>query len=69
MRNPHTIRHIKALTEEERSLHLHYTVEFLEENIKELYDIISEDLNSERSIHRIAFLSDISDRIERMLEK
>ena len=69
MRNPHTIRSIKALTEEERSLHLHYTVEFLEENIKELYDIISEDLDSERSIHRIAFLSDISDRIERMLEK
>jgi hypothetical protein len=69
MRNPHTIRNIKALTEEERSLHLHYTVEFLEENIKELYDIISEDLDSERSIHRIAFLSDISDRIERMLEK
>ena len=69
MNNPRTIRHIKALTEEERSLHLHYTVEFLEENIKELYDIISEDLNSERSINRIAFLSEVSDRIERMLDQ
>lgn len=69
MRNAQYIRTIRNATEEERSLHLHYTVEFLEENIKELYDIISEDLNSERSINRIAFLSEVSDRIERMLDK
>lgn len=69
MRNAQYIRDIRNATEEERSLHLHYTVEFLEENIKELYDIISEDLNSERSINRIAFLSEVSDRIEHMLDK
>ena len=69
MRNAQYIRDIRNATEEERSLHLHYTVEFLEENIKELYDIISEDLDSERSINRIAFLSEVSDRIERMLDK
>lgn len=69
MRDPRTIRSIRALNDEERSLHLHYTVEFLEENIKELYDIISEDLSSERSINRLAFLYDVNDRIETMLDK
>jgi len=69
MRNINTIRHIRSLTEEERSLHLHYTVEFLEENIKELYENISDDLNSSRSISRLAFLTDVSDRIENMLGK
>lgn len=69
MRDPRTIRSIRALNDEERSLHLHYTVEFLEENIKELYDIISEDLSSERSINLLAFLYDVNDRIETMLDK
>jgi len=69
MRNINTIRHIRSLTEEERSLHLHYIVEFLEENIKELYENISDDLNSSRSISRLAFLTDVSDRIDNMLGK
>ncbi len=69
MRNPHTIRSIKDLTEEERSLHLHYTVEFLEENIKELYEVLSDDISSDRTIHRLAFLTDMNDRLETMLDK
>jgi len=69
MRNPHTIGSIRALNDEQRSLHLHYTVEFLEENIKELYEVLSDDISSNRTIHRLAFLSDINDRLEIMLDK
>ena len=69
MRNLDTIKSIRNLTEEERSIHLQYTVEFLEENIKELYEVIAADLSSNRSINRLAFLSEVSDRIDKMLSK
>jgi len=69
MRNLQTIKSIKDLTEEERSLHLHYTVEFLEENIKELYEVLSDDISSVRTIHRLAFLTDMNYRLETMLDK
>jgi hypothetical protein len=69
MTNLDKIKSIRNLTEEERSLHLHYTVEFLEENIKELYEVIADDISSNRSINRLAFLSDVSDRIDNMLSK
>ena len=69
MRNLDKIKSIRNLTEEERTIHLQYTVEFLEENIKELYEVIADDLSSDRSINRLAFLSDVSDRIDNMLGK
>ena len=69
MTNLDKIKSIRNLTEEERSLHLHYTVEFLEENIKELYEVLADDISSNRSINRLAFLSDVSDRIDSMLSK
>ena len=69
MRNIHIIKGIKDLTEEERSLHLHYTVEFLEENIKELYEVLSDDISSDRTINRLAFLTEVNDRLETMLGK
>lgn len=69
MRNLQTIKSIKDLTEEERSLHLHYTVEFLEENIKELYEVLSDDISSVRTIHRLAFLTDMNYRLETILDK
>ena len=69
MHNPHIIKGIKDLNEEERSLHLHYTVEFLEENIKELYEVLSDDISSNRTIHRLAFLTEVNDRLETMLGK
>ena len=69
MTNLDKIKSIRNLTEEERSLHLHYTVEFLEENIKELYEVLANDISSNRSINRLAFLSDVSDRIDNMLSK
>jgi hypothetical protein len=69
MRNLQTIKSIKDLTEEERSLHLHYTAEFLEENIKELYEVLSDDISSVRRIHHLAFLTDMNYRLETMLDK
>jgi len=69
MTNLDKIKSIRNLTDEERSLHLHYTVEFLEENIKELYEVLADDISSNRSINRLAFLSDVSDRIDNMLSK
>jgi len=69
MQNINIIKGIKDLTEEERSLHLHYTVEFLEDNIKELYEVLSNELSTDRSINRLAFLTEMNDRIETMLGK
>ena len=69
MRNLDKIKSIRNLTEEERTIHLEYTVEFLEENIKELYKVLAADISSNRSINRLAFLSDVSDRIDSMLSK
>jgi len=69
MQNINIIKGIKDLTEEERSLHLHYTVEFLEDNIKELYEVLSNELSTDRSINRLAFLTEMNDRIETMLDK
>lgn len=69
MRNPHIVKGIRDLNEEERALHLHYTVEFLEENIKELYEVLANDINSNRTINRLAFLTEMNDRLETMLGK